>query len=393
MGSVRALVDDAAAVVSSHSYSPIGVPDSDYGAGFGFTGEPTDWNDLIYLRARYMSPNMGTFLSLDPFEGVQNRPMSLNGYSWVEGNPVMLTDPSGMDFGIGIIIVGVGLILLTTGCNLGPQPTEQPTEGATPTVQTIYVTPTQDPNRPTETATATSTATATNTILPTAAPTDTVIPTDTPVVNATATLPVHTLPPPVNFITPTPIQGASNPYYCFQGSATLNLPSGYACIDTVNDTQEEIIAHILLTEARGALPQTMANVTQVLWNRRGSDSVGGALNPATIVQRASGEGVSSVRDVAFAGALVAVDRQGLAWGEALEYANRLMQAHVSGANQPNYSGLIEPDPRLGSGQFYCAVDQNGVNVLASNNVLLFYEETSPGTFHAYTTSDCGNYLQ
>ena len=97
MGSVRALVDDAAAIVSSHSYSPIGVPDSDYGAGFWFTGEQTDENDNIYLRARYMNPNLGTFLSLDPFEGVQNRPMSLNGYSWVEGNVPNLVDASGMN--------------------------------------------------------------------------------------------------------------------------------------------------------------------------------------------------------------------------------------------------------------------------------------------------------
>ena len=99
LGSVRALVDDAAAVVSSHSYSPIGVPESDYGAGFWFTGEQTDENDNIYLRARYMNPNLGTFLSLDPFEGMQNRPMSLNGYSWVEGNIVMNIDPTGMTCG------------------------------------------------------------------------------------------------------------------------------------------------------------------------------------------------------------------------------------------------------------------------------------------------------
>lgn len=43
-----------------------------------------------------MNPNLGTFLSLDPFEGLIQRPMSLNGYSWVEGNPISNTDATGM---------------------------------------------------------------------------------------------------------------------------------------------------------------------------------------------------------------------------------------------------------------------------------------------------------
>ena len=63
---------------------------------FQFTGEYTDANGLLYLRARHYNPTMGMMLSLDPFEGVTERPMSLNGYSYVEGNPVNWTDPSGM---------------------------------------------------------------------------------------------------------------------------------------------------------------------------------------------------------------------------------------------------------------------------------------------------------
>ena len=63
---------------------------------YGFTGEPTDGNELLYLRARYYAPNLGVFTGLDPWEGTFDRAMSLNGYSWVEGNVPNRTDPSGM---------------------------------------------------------------------------------------------------------------------------------------------------------------------------------------------------------------------------------------------------------------------------------------------------------
>jgi hypothetical protein len=38
---------------------------------------------------------VGVFTALDPFEGMMQRPMSLNGYSYVEGNPITNSDPSG----------------------------------------------------------------------------------------------------------------------------------------------------------------------------------------------------------------------------------------------------------------------------------------------------------
>ncbi len=39
---------------------------------------------------------MGVFTARDPYEGTPARPMSLNGYSWVEGNVVNAVDPSGL---------------------------------------------------------------------------------------------------------------------------------------------------------------------------------------------------------------------------------------------------------------------------------------------------------
>jgi len=74
------------------------MTDYNYGtmdSGYGFTGEQIDPNELVYLRARYYDPNVGVFASLDPFEGFDSSPMSLNGYSWVEGNVANWSDPTG----------------------------------------------------------------------------------------------------------------------------------------------------------------------------------------------------------------------------------------------------------------------------------------------------------
>ncbi len=100
LGSVRSLIDATLGVDTTHNYDPYGnyigtAPTTTY---FGFTGEQTDPNDMLFLRARYYNPALATFSSLDPFEGTAQRPMSLNGYSWVEGNPIMHTDPSGRDY-------------------------------------------------------------------------------------------------------------------------------------------------------------------------------------------------------------------------------------------------------------------------------------------------------
>ncbi|MBK9123550.1 MAG: hypothetical protein IPM16_10595 [Chloroflexi bacterium] len=39
------------------------------GTAYGFTCELTDGNGLVYLRARYLAPGLGTFASRDPWRG------------------------------------------------------------------------------------------------------------------------------------------------------------------------------------------------------------------------------------------------------------------------------------------------------------------------------------
>jgi RHS repeat-associated protein len=98
LGSVRLMTDSAGALAYIANYDPYGLPlelGGDFNTSLGFTGEMTDPTGMVYLRARYMSPQMGMFLTKDPFEGVMQRVMSRNGYTYVEGNPVNYTDPSG----------------------------------------------------------------------------------------------------------------------------------------------------------------------------------------------------------------------------------------------------------------------------------------------------------
>jgi len=101
LGSIRAEINHNSQVIAgTRTMNPYGdvMTDYNYGtmdSGYGFTGEQIDPNELVYLRARYYDPNVGNFASLDPFEGMNNRPMSMNGYSWVEGNVANWSDPTG----------------------------------------------------------------------------------------------------------------------------------------------------------------------------------------------------------------------------------------------------------------------------------------------------------
>jgi RHS repeat-associated protein len=99
LGSVRSVINNALSVLEHRHYEPYGAlyAGTMNETPFGFTGE---WRDgatgMYYLRARYYNPAIGTFVSRDPYAGTAARAMSLNGYSWVEGNTPNYRDPSGL---------------------------------------------------------------------------------------------------------------------------------------------------------------------------------------------------------------------------------------------------------------------------------------------------------
>ncbi|MBK9121511.1 MAG: RHS repeat-associated core domain-containing protein [Chloroflexi bacterium] len=95
LGSVRGVFDGT--LQSAAEYDPFGEPIvAPVGTAYGFTGELTDGNGLVYLRARYLAPGLGTFASRDPWRGTASAPRTWNGYAWVEGNVVNRVDPGGM---------------------------------------------------------------------------------------------------------------------------------------------------------------------------------------------------------------------------------------------------------------------------------------------------------
>src|SRR5205814_9058045 len=63
----------------------------------GFTGhEEIDPVGLIHMNGRVYDPEIGRFLSADPFEQDLSNSQSLNRYTYVLNNPLSLTDPTGL---------------------------------------------------------------------------------------------------------------------------------------------------------------------------------------------------------------------------------------------------------------------------------------------------------
>ncbi|MFP5507501.1 MAG: RHS repeat domain-containing protein [Gammaproteobacteria bacterium] len=62
----------------------------------GYTGhEQLDGVGLIHMNGRVYDPQLGRFLSADPYVGAPANPQNLNRYSYVNNNPLSYTDPSG----------------------------------------------------------------------------------------------------------------------------------------------------------------------------------------------------------------------------------------------------------------------------------------------------------
>ncbi len=84
-----------------------------------FTGEQYDPNaGFYYLRARYMNPDTGRFVTTDPYQGRMHEPATLHKYIYANANPVNNFDPSGL-FSFGSISAGLSIRNTLIGMAVG----------------------------------------------------------------------------------------------------------------------------------------------------------------------------------------------------------------------------------------------------------------------------------
>src|SRR5208283_5278441 len=98
-GSVRLLTDSTGTVTDTYDYDAWGNEVNETGSTpnvYLYRGEQYDSDlRLYYLRARYLNPLSGRFVTRAPVRGMIRRPKSLHQYLYAEGNPVRYVDPTG----------------------------------------------------------------------------------------------------------------------------------------------------------------------------------------------------------------------------------------------------------------------------------------------------------
>ena len=111
-GSVRMLADSSGTVTDTYTYDAYGVMTAKTGQtenSYLYAGEAYDrTTELYYLRARYMDPAAGVFLSMDTYQGNMHDPASLHKYMYANANPITNTDPTGY-FSYGDVQTAMGI--------------------------------------------------------------------------------------------------------------------------------------------------------------------------------------------------------------------------------------------------------------------------------------------
>ncbi|MEX1033038.1 MAG: RHS repeat-associated core domain-containing protein, partial [Cellvibrionaceae bacterium] len=113
LGSVEAMTDESGSLISDsrQHFDPFGrrrniawtdvtdgpgIPWQQSHTNRGFTGhEQLDGTGLIHMNGRVYDPELGRFMSADPFVQAPTYSQSYNRYAYVWNNPLSFTDPSG----------------------------------------------------------------------------------------------------------------------------------------------------------------------------------------------------------------------------------------------------------------------------------------------------------
>ena len=101
IGSTILLTDATGEAEETYSYGPYGelLSGDNTKTSYlynGMYGVATDDNGLYYMRARYYNVSIKRFINQDIVNGSITNSQSLNKFSYVQGNPIKLTDPFGL---------------------------------------------------------------------------------------------------------------------------------------------------------------------------------------------------------------------------------------------------------------------------------------------------------
>jgi RHS repeat-associated protein len=110
LGNTRLLTGNGGNLIARYDYYPHGdpiEPITNESEVLRFTGHERDsrgmggaagYGALNYMHARYQSPYLGRFLTVDPVEsGIPSKPQSWHKYAYARGNPLKYVDPNGKD--------------------------------------------------------------------------------------------------------------------------------------------------------------------------------------------------------------------------------------------------------------------------------------------------------
>jgi RHS repeat-associated protein len=97
LGSIQTLTDAAGNVTGSTAYDAFGNTRSHIGEAtiFGYAGQQTDATGLQYLRARYLDPSVGRFISPDSIQPSGPGTQGYDRCAYAQNDPTTFTDPSG----------------------------------------------------------------------------------------------------------------------------------------------------------------------------------------------------------------------------------------------------------------------------------------------------------
>lgn len=116
LGSVVAESDADGNVIKRYDYEPYGaVAGGQVDDGPGYTGHLSDAaTGLSYMQQRYMDPQLGLFLSVDPVAAYEQPVGQFNRYRYANGNPYKFTDPDGRNALLAAPLVFVPIIIGVT---------------------------------------------------------------------------------------------------------------------------------------------------------------------------------------------------------------------------------------------------------------------------------------